>query len=39
MKTAVEAICRMAGVQDTRCTDAQRTLKESQARVASCGCR
>lgn len=38
MKRAVEALCRMAGDSDTRCTDARRTLDESTSRVASCRC-
>jgi hypothetical protein len=38
MRRAVEAICRMAGAQDTRCTDARKTLGDSETRVAGCGC-
>lgn len=38
MRRAVAAICRMAGDDDSRCTDAKRVLQESEARVASCGC-
>jgi hypothetical protein len=38
MRRAVEAICRMAGDADARCTDARKTLKDSEAKVAGCGC-
>lgn len=38
MRRAVEAICRMAGAQDARCTDARKTLGESEAKTAGCGC-
>jgi hypothetical protein len=38
MRHAVEAICRMAGESDARCTDGRRTLKDSEAKVATCGC-
>jgi hypothetical protein len=38
MRRAVDALCRMAGEQDARCTDARRTLAGSQARVSACGC-
>jgi hypothetical protein len=38
MRRAVEAICRMAGTDDARCTDARKTLGDSEAKVAPCGC-
>jgi len=38
MRHAVDAICRMAGDGDARCTDARRTLKDSETKVAGCGC-
>jgi hypothetical protein len=38
MRHAVDAICRMAGDTDARCTDARRTLKDSETKVAGCGC-
>ena len=38
MRRAVDAICRMAGESDARCTDARRTLKDSETKVAGCGC-
>jgi hypothetical protein len=38
MRRAVGALCRMAGDADGRCLDARRTLKESETRVAPCGC-
>jgi hypothetical protein len=38
MKRAVEALCRMAGDADERCTEARRKLEDSTARVAQCGC-
>jgi hypothetical protein len=38
MKRAVDALCRMAGDADERCTEARRTLEDSTARVAQCGC-
>jgi hypothetical protein len=38
MRRAVDAICRMAGETDARCTDARRTLKDSETKVAGCGC-
>lgn len=38
MHRAVDAICRMAGQDDARCTDAKKTLGDSQAKVVSCGC-
>lgn len=38
MRHAVDAICRMAGDSDARCTDARRTLKDSETKVAGCGC-
>jgi hypothetical protein len=38
MRHAVEAICRMAGEADARCTDARKTLRDSEVKVAGCGC-
>jgi hypothetical protein len=38
MKRAVDAICRMAGDADARCTSARKTADESQAKVVGCGC-
>jgi hypothetical protein len=38
MRRAVEAICRLAGESDARCTDARRTMKDSEAKVVGCGC-
>ena len=38
MKRAVDAICRMAGEADPRCTDARKTLADSAGRVVACGC-
>ncbi len=38
MRRAVDALCRLAGEQDARCTDARRTLAGSQAKVSACGC-
>ncbi|HEX3343754.1 MAG TPA: hypothetical protein VHS09_04235 [Polyangiaceae bacterium] len=38
MRRAVDAICRMAGETDARCAGARRTLKDSEAKVADCGC-
>jgi hypothetical protein len=38
MRRAVAAICRLAGTEDTRCTDARRTLGDSETKVAGCGC-
>jgi hypothetical protein len=38
MKRAVDAICRMAGEADARCTTARKTADESQAKVVGCGC-
>jgi hypothetical protein len=38
MRRAVDALCRMTGSGDVRCTDAQRTLAASEQRVATCGC-
>jgi hypothetical protein len=38
MRHAVDAICRMAGETDARCTDARKTLKDSETRVTGCGC-
>ena len=38
MRRAVTALCRMTGNDDTRCTDAKRTLIDSEGRVAPCSC-
>jgi hypothetical protein len=38
MRRAVDALCRMAGNDDARCTDAKRTLIDSEGRVAPCSC-
>jgi hypothetical protein len=38
MRRAVTALCRMTGDTDDRCAAAQRTLKDSEAKVASCHC-
>ena len=38
MRRAVTALCRMTGNEDARCTDAKRTLRESEGRVAPCSC-
>ncbi|HEY3817911.1 MAG TPA: hypothetical protein VGL81_12105 [Polyangiaceae bacterium] len=38
MRRAVDAICRLAGDADARCTDARKTLKDGEAKVTGCGC-
>lgn len=38
MRRAVTALCRMTGNEDARCTDAKRTLVDSEGRVAPCSC-
>lgn len=38
MRRAVGVLCRLAGEDDARCTDAKKTLGESERRVARCGC-
>jgi hypothetical protein len=38
LRRAVEALCRMTGSEDARCTSARRTLNESVANVAHCSC-
>jgi hypothetical protein len=38
MRRAVTALCRMTGDTDERCETAQRTLKESETRAATCRC-
>jgi len=38
MRRAVAVLCRLTGEEDSRCTDARRTLAESEQRVAACGC-
>lgn len=38
MRRAVDALCRLAGDADARCTDARKTLQDSAARVATCRC-
>lgn len=38
MRRAVTALCRMTGNEDARCSDAKRTLVDSEGRVAPCSC-
>jgi hypothetical protein len=38
MRRAVSALCRMTGTDDARCTDAKKTLAESETKLAPCGC-
>lgn len=38
MRRAVTALCRMTGDEDTRCTDAKRTLTDSEKRLSACTC-
>lgn len=38
MRRAVSALCRMTGDGDARCSDARKTLVESESRVARCHC-
>jgi hypothetical protein len=38
MRRAVDALCRLAGDTDDRCTDARATLSRCETRVAKCGC-
>lgn len=38
MRRAVTALCRMTGNEDARCTDAKRTLVDSEGRIAPCAC-
>lgn len=38
MRRAVSALCRMTGDEDTRCSDAKKTLERSESRVARCHC-
>lgn len=38
MRRAVTALCRMTGSEDARCSDAKRTLVDSEGRVAPCSC-
>lgn len=38
MRRAVTALCRMTGDEDTRCSDAKKTLKDNESRVARCHC-
>ncbi len=38
MRRAVTALCRMAGPDDARCTDAKKTLESSESRIATCHC-
>lgn len=38
MRRAVSALCRMTGDEDARCSDARRTLEQSESRVARCHC-
>jgi hypothetical protein len=38
MRRAVSALCRMTGEEDARCSDAKKTLQQSESRVARCHC-
>ncbi len=38
MRRAADAICRLAGNTDARCTDARQTLAANQQRLAGCPC-
>lgn len=38
MRRAVSALCRMTGEEDARCSEAKKTLGESESRVARCHC-
>jgi outer membrane biosynthesis protein TonB len=38
MRRAVTALCRMTGTDDARCTDAKKTLAESETKLVPCGC-
>ena len=38
MRRAVTALCRMTGEEDARCSDAKKTLSDSESRVARCHC-
>jgi hypothetical protein len=38
MQRAQAALCRMAGDDDVRCTDAKKVVEDSARRVAHCGC-
>jgi hypothetical protein len=38
MRRAVTALCRMTGDEDARCTDAKKTLADSETKLAPCGC-
>lgn len=38
MRRAVSALCRMTGDEDARCSDAKKTLEQSESRVARCHC-
>lgn len=38
MRRAVSALCRMTGDEDARCSDAKKTLSQSESRVAQCHC-
>jgi hypothetical protein len=38
MRRAVTALCRMTGETDPRCTDARRTLTDSEGRITPCSC-
>jgi hypothetical protein len=39
MRRAVSALCRMTGEEDARCSEAKKTLEQSESRVAACHCR
>jgi hypothetical protein len=38
LRRAGDAICRLAGAADARCTRAKGVVKQSQARIVACGC-
>jgi hypothetical protein len=38
MRRSVGVLCQLAGDDDPRCVDAKKSLEESEARVARCGC-
>jgi hypothetical protein len=38
LRRAAEAVCRLAGEANERCSRAQKVVKDSEKRVAACGC-
>jgi hypothetical protein len=38
MRRAVGALCRLTGDEDTRCSEAKKTLADSETRIATCAC-